>query len=163
MTGVAVVFTGGTISMRHDPAAGGNVPVLAGGGAPRHGPGLAEIADVVPIDRGLTPASHLQFDGAVRRSRRPSKRRWPTDDVAGAVLVQGTDTIEETAFFFDLLHAGPKPIVVTGAMRSASQPDYDGPAQPARRGPGRGSRARSATVTSARSSSWTARSSRPTT
>ncbi len=32
MPRVAVVFTGGTISMRRDPVAGGNVPVLTGEG-----------------------------------------------------------------------------------------------------------------------------------
>jgi L-asparaginase len=123
---VAVVFTGGTISMRHDPVAGGNVPVLGGGELLATVPGLDAIADVRPIDLGLTPASHLQFDDLFR-IHRAVEDALATDDVDGAVVVQGTDAIEETAFFFDLLHAGPKPIVVTGAMRSASQPGFEGP------------------------------------
>jgi L-asparaginase len=127
VSSVAVVFTGGTISMRHDPVAGGNVPVLSGADLLATVPGLDQIATIIPIDHGLTPASHFQFSdlfdiwAAVTNA-------LADDDVVGAVIVQGTDTIEETAFFFDLLHAGPKPIVVTGAMRSASAADYDGPA-----------------------------------
>ncbi|HTG40696.1 MAG TPA: asparaginase domain-containing protein, partial [Methylomirabilota bacterium] len=127
MPSVAIVFTGGTISMRHDPVAGGNVPVLSGRDLLATVPGLDAIATLVPIDHGLTPASHFTFDGlfelwAVIRGA------LDDDDVVGAVVVQGTDTIEETAFFFDLLHAGLKPLVVTGAMRAASDPDYEGPA-----------------------------------
>jgi L-asparaginase len=127
MPRVAVVFTGGTISSQHDPVAGGNVPALSGAEILATVPGLDAIADIVPIDRGLTPASHFTFPAlfglweAIARALRD-------DAIDGVVVVQGTDTIEETAFFFDLLQAGPKPIVVTGAMRVSSAPDYDGPA-----------------------------------
>jgi L-asparaginase len=127
MSRVAVVFTGGTISMRRDDAAGGNIPTLDGAAILALTPGIEEIADVVPVDRGLTPASHFSFSdlfGIADAIR--SQLADPSID--GCVVVQGTDTIEETAFFWDLVLDESKPIVVTGAMRSASQPDYEGPA-----------------------------------
>ncbi|HET9344159.1 MAG TPA: asparaginase [Candidatus Limnocylindrales bacterium] len=127
MPRVAVVFTGGTISMRHDPAAGGNVPALSGADILDHVPGLDGVADVVAIDRGLTPASHFTFP-ALFETWSSIRGALADPGVDGVVVVQGTDTIEETAFFFDLLHDGSAPIVVTGAMRTASSPDYDGPA-----------------------------------
>jgi L-asparaginase len=124
---VVVVFTGGTISMRHDPVAGGNVPSLSGAEILAQVPGLDEVADVVAIDRGRTPASHFTFP-ALFELWRAINGAFADPAVDGAVIVQGTDTIEETAFFVDLLHDGDTPIVVTGAMRTASSPDYDGPA-----------------------------------
>ncbi len=123
---VAVVFTGGTISMLVDPQAGGAVPALDGAAILARTPGLAQIAEVVPLDRGMIPASHWTFErllGLVGDLRRLAA----DPDIDGVVVVQGTDTIEESSFAFDLLVDSAKPIVVTGAMRNATDPGYDGP------------------------------------
>jgi L-asparaginase len=127
MARVAVVFTGGTISTAFDPVAGGRMPVLDGAAILARTPGIADIADIVPIDRGRTPASSFTFPmlfdiaGVLRSS-------LGDPAIHGAVVVQGTDTIEETSFFWDLLLDVEKPIVVTGAMRASDEASFDGPA-----------------------------------
>ena len=99
---VAVVFTGGTISMGFDPVAGGNVPTLDGAAILARTPGLDAIADVVPIDRGLTPASHFTFADLLTLGR-VIQEALDDEAIDGVVVVQGTDTIEETAFAWDLV------------------------------------------------------------
>jgi L-asparaginase len=126
MARVAVIFTGGTISMRPDAAAGGNVPVLDGAAILALAPEVGSVADVVAIDWGMVPASHLKFADMLSIARRVDEQARRAD-IDGVVVVQGTDTIEETSFAFDLLVATDKPIVITGAMRDASSPVYDGP------------------------------------
>ena len=61
MSRVAVLFTGGTISMLVDPVAGGKVPTLDGAAILARVPGIHDLADLVPIDLGRTPASHFSF------------------------------------------------------------------------------------------------------
>ena len=126
MPRVAVVFTGGTISMGFDPVAGGNVPSLDGAGIIARTPGLDAIADVVPIDRGLTPASHFTFRDLMTLGG-VIQGVLDDDAVDGVVVVQGTDTMEETSFAWDLVLESPKPVVVTGAMRASHEDGYDGP------------------------------------
>ena len=123
---VAVVFTGGTISMLPDPVTGAAVPALDGAAILERVPGLDTVAELEPIDWGLVPASHLRFGQILEIAgviRDVAGRR----DIDGVVVVQGTDVLEETAFAWDLLHTAPAPVVVVGAMRNAGDPDYDGP------------------------------------
>ena len=123
---VAILFTGGTISMVADAAAGGKVPTLDGAAILARAPGIEDIADLEVVDLGRTPASHFTFPklfeiaGEIRRCQSD-----PAID--GVVVVQGTDVIEETAFLWDLVLDRPEPVIVTGAMRAASDPKDDGP------------------------------------
>ena len=124
---VAVIFTGGTISMLPDPVTGAAVPALDGAAILARVPGLDDIAELEPMDWGLVPASHLRFSqileiAAVIRSAAIRA------DIDGVIVVQGTDVLEETAFAWDLLHHEQVPVVVVGAMRNAGDADYDGPA-----------------------------------
>ena len=127
MRRIAVVFTGGTISMVVDSLAGGAVPALDGAAILARTPGLGALAEVVAVDRGMIPASHWTFERLLGLAA--DLRQLAADPaIDGIVVVQGTDTIEETSFAFDLLVDAGKPVVVTGAMRNATDPGYDGPA-----------------------------------
>lgn len=127
MSRVVVIFTGGTISMRRDAAAGGNVPGLDGAALLALAPDLAAVAEVTTVDRAMAPGMARTF-GDLLADAHVARDALADPAVDGAVVVQGTDTIEETSFLFDLLLEGEKPLVVTGAMRAASDPGFDGPA-----------------------------------
>jgi L-asparaginase len=124
---VAVIFTGGTISMLPDPLTGAAVPSLDGAAILARVPALQGIAAVEPIDWGLVPASHLRFDQILELGRL-IEAAAERGDIDGVVVVQGTDVLEETAYAWDLLHRASAPVVVVGAMRNAGDPDYEGPA-----------------------------------
>jgi L-asparaginase len=123
---VAVLFTGGTISMRVDPAAGGAVPSLSGRELLEMVPGAAEIAalEAIEFDRiagwRVTPEWIWRLAEAVREP-------LADPEVAGVVVTHGTDTLEESAFLLDCILEDERPVVFTGAMRNASEAGWDGP------------------------------------
>lgn len=126
MSRVAVIFTGGTISMVVDAGAGGKVPTLDGAAILARAPGIQDIADLEVIDLGRTPASHFSFAKLFEIGS--EIRRCQADPaIDGVVVVQGTDVIEETAFLWDLVLDGAASVIVTGAMRAASDANDDGP------------------------------------
>lgn len=124
---IVLVFTGGTISMRHDPAARGAVPALAGRDILQLVPQLGSIADLEIDDFGAFPGPHMTPERmwALRNS---IARHVGRPDVDGVVVTHGTDSLEETAYLVSRTLATEKPVVFTGAMRTASDIGWDGPA-----------------------------------
>jgi len=48
-------------------------------------------------------------------------------DVAGIAITHGTDTMEETSYFLNLVVKSDKPVVLTGSMRPSTAMSADGP------------------------------------
>lgn len=123
---VKVAGVGGTIAMRYDPQKKGYVPAVTEEELLALVPGLESVARVeseqfsnVPSDY-MSPEIWLELSAFVNRElERP--------EIEGMVLTHGTDTLEETAFFLDRTVLQDKPVACTGAQRTISEPDFDGP------------------------------------
>ncbi|MHC8365367.1 asparaginase [Pseudomonas sp. ZT5P21] len=123
---LAIAALGGTVSMQASPAGGGVIPTVSGETLLACVPELTTLARVTIETLGLLPSASLDFEFLL------SVLSWANFQIkqgaAGVVIIQGTDTLEETATFFDFLWAHDEPLILTGAMRSASQAGADGPA-----------------------------------
>ncbi|MCP3820872.1 asparaginase [Streptomyces sp. A3M-1-3] len=125
---VAIYSLGGTIAMTTDPATGGVVPALSAHDLLAAVPGLeARGIELRVHDFRRVPGASLAFEDLADLSAEIDKT-LSGGDVDGIVITQGTDTIEETAFFLDLHHGQDQPVIVTGAMRNPTMAGPDGPA-----------------------------------
>ncbi|MBI5132044.1 MAG: asparaginase [Rhodopseudomonas palustris] len=108
-------------------ARGGVSPTLGAADLLQDLPHLSAVADVESLTLMRKPGASLSFDDLGMLAALLVERLADTD-LNGAVVVQGTDTIEETAFALDILVQSGKPVVVTGAMRPPQAAGCDGPA-----------------------------------
>ncbi|SCY01263.1 asparaginase [Alkaliphilus peptidifermentans] len=123
---VAVIFTGGTISMSIDPRIGAAIPSLSNQEILSLVTNIDKYASIETINFSTLPGPHidplLMMD--LRSLVMDTLQR---EDIDGVVITHGTDTLEETAFLLDLTIDSNKSVVIAGAMRNSSELGYDGP------------------------------------
>jgi len=123
MKQIIILTTGGTIAMRADSASSGAVPVL--GGADFLSALPRDMAEIRTEEFSNLPSAHFTLDNIWNLSRRVAAL-VADEGVDGVVVTHGTDTLEESAYLCDITIDTAKPIVFTGAMRTASELGYDG-------------------------------------
>jgi L-asparaginase len=126
MKKIAIVFNGGTISMKIDEKIKAAVPSLSAEEIMSMIPGVEEFAKIEAYTFSSMPSPHMTLDIMLKLSNFISEL-VKREDIEGVVITHGTDTLEETAYLLDMIVDTEKPIVVTGAMRSGSELGYDGP------------------------------------
>lgn len=126
MKKVAVIFTGGTISMKVDKRLAAAIPALSSEEIMSMVTNIDKFADIEVITFGKYPGPHMT-PSLIMTLSSDVKQILSRDDIDGIVITHGTDSLEETAYFLDLNINSNKPIVMVAAMRNASELGYDGP------------------------------------
>lgn len=90
---------------------------------------VPQLASLAQLDVEQVAAIGSQDMDEATWLRLAARTQAAVDDpaIAGVVITHGTDTMEETAFFLNLVVATSKPVVLVGAMRPATAISADGP------------------------------------
>lgn len=125
MKKVALIFTGGTIAMKVNSKLQGAIPSVT----PSELVGLlSEVTDyqnLVAYEFSKLPSPSITPE-RMFELKMVIDQYLDDESFAGVVIVHGTDTLEETAFYLDVVMHSEKPIVLTGSMKNASELGYDG-------------------------------------
>lgn len=126
---VVVFTTGGTISSKTKDNSSGYSPSMSGEDLVKSIAGFTNIdllcdIEVIEFSRTLSFAiSPLMVFNLAKEINKKLNQH----DCDAVAVTHGTATMEETAFLLDILIESYKPVILTGAMRPASEPDTDGP------------------------------------
>lgn len=90
-------------------------------------PTLPELAALASIDVDAGNPHDIATHDELRRLAVKINKLLAGDEVDGIVFVQGTNSLEETAWFLNLTVRSDKPVVVTGAQRPYTALSADGP------------------------------------
>lgn len=123
---VVFLATGGTIAMKIDPVKHAPVPAISGEDLLATVPEVSKYATVEVKNISNVPSDYMDPTRWISLTREV-ETALARPEVAGVIISHGTDTLEETAWWLDLTVDSQKPVVLIGAQRNASEPDFDGP------------------------------------
>lgn len=124
---VVMIFTGGTIAMEVDSDIDAAIPSVGGNELMNMVKDVSEVTDFETIDFSNIPSPHMTPSIMLELSKVVNEN-VSRDDVTGVVITHGTDTLEETSYFLDLIVDTDKPVILCGAMKNNSELGYDGAA-----------------------------------
>lgn len=121
---ISIGSLGGTISMTSQNHSDGITPKLSAKDFINAIPHLQDIVEVYAESLFTLPSGHLRFEMLL------DSIKWAKKQVENGsnavILTQGTDTLEESAFFCDLFWDKKEPLILMGAMRGAEAIGADG-------------------------------------
>ena len=125
---IVIVATGGTIagSAESTTAAGYKSGAVAVDVLIAAVPQMKKFADVRGVQVSSVGSQDMNDELWVKLATEVN-RLAAESDVDGIAITHGTDTMEETAYFLNLVVKTDKPVVLTGSMRPSTSLSADGP------------------------------------